>query len=302
MLNVHSGAEILIKREGDSPNQVTRNNLEAEIAVITPPMLSSEDYGLLNSILYAANDPSQIRQVMQCCNATSNQGDQAIAQHLVSLGEKFMLKKKYFKAGRIFTAARLMDPHLIEAYILCAETYVQRKQYEKAVKLLKRGIQNNPKNSRLLEYSASLAEFQGDYTRLVFFEKLMLKENPQDSHTYLNLLQLLTDHAKFEQFVSIAESLPLPTMTQRDLFRAYNLLVIGYDEMKLYEKALQFADAALEIKPKRLALWEAKANIYRKLGQNEKALKCLQQMVRIKPHAKKYNEDAYLFGKKHHLL
>ncbi len=302
MLNVHSGTELVPKREFQHGDQIPRKLVERSVPEVQPSALSSEEWGIINAILYAANDASQIRQIMQISDATVNFGDKAIAQHLFSLGKKLLVKKKFGKAGRIFTAAKIIDPQLIDAYILRAETYIQRKNYEKAIKILKCAIRRNPGNEDILRYSAGLTEAEGDCDGSAYFYRSMLVANPQDSHTFLNLLQLLTDHAKFEQFVEIADSLPLPDMDQRNLFRAYNLLVNGYEEMKQYEKALHNADAALAIKPKRLALWEAKANIYRKLGQNEDALQCLQQMVRIKPHAKVYNENAYVFGKKHHLL
>ncbi len=302
MLNVHSGTELLPKRESQHGNQIPRKVVEISVPEIQPSALSSEEWGIINAILYAANDASQIRQIMQSSAATVNFGDKAIAQHLFSLGKKLLVKKKYGKAGRLFTAAKVIDPHLIDAYILRAETYIQRKNYEKAIKILKCAIRRNPGNEDLLHYSADLAAAEGDCDGLVYFYRSMLFFNPQDARTFLDLLQLLTDHARFEQFVEIADSYPLPDMDQRNLFRAYNLLVNGYEEMKQYEKALYYADAALAIKPKRIALWEAKATIYRKLGHNEEAFKCLQQMVRIKPHAKAYNENAYVFGKKHHLL
>ncbi len=302
MIDVKSEVTILTKHDsqyipGAPPGEIIKKFEENP----SPPM-SPAEWGIINVVIYSPKDVSLLRQVVQGGQNKPSLDDKLIAKILLSLGEKVLSKKKFSKAGRLFVASKTMDPTLIDAHIRYAETYVKRNNYEKAIKILRCAIRNNPQKVALLQYSAGLAEFEGDYARLAFFERLMLEEDPQDSRTYLNLLQLLTDHAKFEQFVEIADSLPLPDMDQRNLFRAYNLLVNGYEEMKQYEKALYYADAALAIKPKRLALWEAKANIYQKLGQNKEALECLQQMVRIKPHAKAYNENAFIFGKKHHLL
>lgn len=259
-------------------------------------VISPEEWALVNAIVYAGEDADQIRQIIQSYKNTQNADDIAIAQFLYNLGDKLFTRENCPKATRMFSAAIVMNPDYAAAYVRKAESLDWRKKYEDALVLLKDAVEKFPDNADMLKYLAELLEFQNAYADAAKYYQKAIETNPADSQTYLKLLQLLADHQMYEALVAIAESGAIPPLDPRDIFRALDLFVDAFENIQNYEKALSYADQALSYKPKRIALWEKKAQIYTALGQYREAKVCLDQICLIKPQAVKYQEqrDEYM--------
>ncbi|HMF32508.1 MAG TPA: tetratricopeptide repeat protein [Candidatus Lokiarchaeia archaeon] len=263
--------------------------------------ITSEEWALINAITYAGEDALQIRQIVQSYKTKQKADDNSIAQFLYMLGEKLFTRENCPKATHMFSAAIVMDPNLISAYLRKAESLDWRHKYEEALDLLKSAVPLFPTDVSVLKYLAELLEYQNAYAEAAEYYLKTIEVNPEDSQTYLKLLQLLDDHQMYNQLAQIAENVPIPTLDPRDLFRALDIFVNAFEKTADYEKALETADRALTLKPKRIALWEKKAKIYTILRQFSEAKKCLDQMVLIKPQAIKYQEKRDEYVEKHHL-
>ncbi|OLS15162.1 MAG: hypothetical protein RBG13Loki_1207 [Promethearchaeota archaeon CR_4] len=263
--------------------------------------LTPEEWALVNAILYAEEDAKQIRQIVQSYKIKRDANDKSVALFLFSLGEKLFTRENVSSATKLYSACILLDPSFVDAYLRKAETLDWREDFDKEREFLETAVERFPNRSDLLRELANLLDLQHDYSGAAAHYKKMLEINPQDGETYLKLLQFLTDHQMNSKITRLVDEIPIPPLTPRDLFRVFNFFVFAFEATQLYERALEFADKALKYKPKRIALWEKKAKIYTALKQYSKALQCYNQMILIKPQAKKYQDIRDKFVSKHKL-
>jgi len=263
--------------------------------------LTPEQWALVNAILYAEENAEQMRQIVQSYKIKRDADDKSVALFLFSLGEKLFTRENVAKATKLYSACILLDPSFFNAYLRKAETLDWRAKYDKEKEFLVTAVERFPDRSDLLLALADLLDFQHNYSEAAAYYKKIIELNPKDGETYLKLLQFLSDHQMHDKIARLVEEVPVPPLTPRDLFRVYNFFVFAFEAMQQYERALEFADKALKYEPKRIALWEKKAKIYAALKQYTKALQCYNQMVLIKPQAKKYQDIRDKFASKHNL-
>src|SRR5271157_709736 len=263
--------------------------------------LSPEEWGIINTVIYADRDPTIIRQVCQCCKGKEEANDACVANFLFGLGEKIFARKKYSVAKRLYSAVIAMNPDFVPAYIRRAEVLDWQEKHDQALKVLNDALEIFPDNTDILQYAAELLEFQDEYEEAARYYRRLVGANPEDPKPFLLLIQLLVDHRLYNELAEIADIMPLPQLDTRQVFRVLNLFVVAYEKTKQYEKMISFADNALQYKPKRIALWEKKAKVFMKLKNKNEALRCLNQICRIKPQAKKYVEMRDTYAIKHKL-
>jgi tetratricopeptide (TPR) repeat protein len=275
---------------------ITAKSTEPEEAAI-----SAAEWGLINAVMYSQDDLAQVRSIVQACPPMEDACDNDIAKYLYNIGEKLLDLKNYSKSRLVFNTAITINPNFIEAYIRKAETLDWEGKYADAMRLLQEAHKRFPTNAEILSYLSELYEDQGDYLEIADQYKRRLALNPEDSATYLLLLQHMFDHKMFEEINHFVDQFPFPALNAQDNFRALNLLVIAYMETGEYEKALPIADEALQYNPKRIALWEMKARMLAKLRRREEALQCLRHICELKPMAKKYASMAQKYAAKYNL-
>ncbi len=264
-------------------------------------ILKPEEWALVNAILYAEEDAKQIRQIVQSYKTKINADDKTIAQYLFTLGEKLSTRENAAKATRLFSACILMDPTFADAYLRKAEMLDSRGKFDLEKDFLMAAVDTFPNRPDVLHALADLLEYKHNYIEAAAFYRKIIEVNPNDGESFLKLLQFLSDHQMYDKIARLADEIPIPALTPRDLFRVFNFFVFAFEATQKYERALEYADKALKYKPKRIALWEKKAKIFTTIGKYQEALKCYNQMCLIKPQAKKYVDIRDKFASKHNL-
>ncbi|MCS6861911.1 MAG: tetratricopeptide repeat protein [Abditibacteriales bacterium] len=139
-----------------------------------------------------------------------------------------------------------LNPRNVDAYYNLGVAYGKLQQWDKAARALDRALEIDPKDERLLDYRAYVAEQQGDFTQAVDFYRRCLAVNPQDAEIRLHLANLLHDlkcideaEREFQAAAAFAST------AAKALHGLTRLAAEGQD----WERARQYAERLVQVAP-----------------------------------------------------
>lgn len=164
------------------------------------------------------------------------------------LGEVYLAKKDLDNAEKVLRDAMAIKQDWDLLYSTLAKVYLANKDINKAKNTYEEGIGVMPDSMRLRSEYASILERTGELDKAMVEYEAMLKVNPENLLAANNLAALLVDHKS----------------DQQSLIRAREL-------------SQRFEDS------KQPAFMDTLAWVYYKLGENEKAMALLEQVIKSAP-------------------
>ena len=184
-----------------------------------------------------------------------------------------MDKKEFEKAGEIVKKALQLK---------------REKEYTEAREILQEGLEEFPDNNYIKASLADLLYRIGQMEQALTLSEEILKEKPADSRALTvkgNVFLAKRKYEKARQFFEQAHS------SEESSYTAYRLLKT-LNNLEEYEEALQLAEEWKEKADDPTFFQKMTANIYQKMGQNEKADQIYQEYLDEEP------EDQFAYKEK----
>ncbi|XP_039259198.2 BBSome complex member BBS4-like [Styela clava] len=234
------------------------------------------------------------------------------------LGDCFLHLKQYDMAEDAFNEALKQSKHDI-TYSTLARLYLETSRMDKAVEVLKKGIEFSPENLDLLttlgllylrmqdfhrafellgqamtfdpeNYKAilaagSLMQVHGDFDVALTKYRVAAQKAPESAALWNNIAMCFYGKKKYVAAIScLKRATYLAPFDWRIL---YNLSLL-HATMQQYASTFQFASTALRLKPKNADIYMLIAVSLNHLGQTESARKSYQEALQLKP------DDVYI--------
>ncbi len=195
-------------------------------------------------------------------------------------------------AGNPEAASNLKGADLNDA----ANAALERGDYQVAVDLFKRVIDDDPKNkSAWTNLGRAYMGLRETENAIAAFRK-QTELNEYDENAYDNLAWAYSVERKYDQ-AALAYGKAIEINPLSDY--AHAALGGMYIEAKQYDKAALELEKAVSLKPDNPALKVALGNAYLNLGQDDKAMAAFDRAVEISPTPGIWNDIAYQLSLKH---
>ena len=188
-------------------------------------------------------------------------------------------QKKYDKAIEALTKALKIEPDNVKVLNELAITYKEQTKYDKAIEALTKALKVEPDNIKVLNELAIIYKEQKKYDEAIEILKRALEINNEDVKTLNELAIIYKEQKKYNEAI---KTLTKALKIEPDDVKLLNELAIIYKEQKKYDEAMQIFRELID-KYQHLPSYNELANIYRKLGNFEKALITVQMGLKIAP-------------------
>lgn len=189
----------------------------------------------------------------------------------------------------VVSKALLSDPFDPDYYLYLGAFYEEKKEYDKAVQVLDKGLGIEQDNVRILFRSAVVYDKAGNKTKSIEAVKRILEIKPDDADA-LNFLGYT--YADLGINLDEAEVLIQNALKQKpdDGYIADSLAWVYYKKGQ-YEDALKWLRKAIELVPNDATILEHLGDVYLKLGIQEKALKYYSRSLEVRTEDRQKLEE-----------
>ncbi len=170
--------------------------------------------------------------------------------------------------------------------------FAEEDLFTEAVDAYTHSLDKDPSNYRVLTYRGVAYQHLGNTTAAMADFEGALSMAPRQSGAWQGKSATFIDLGEPDNALKAADKAIEYAVDGDKVENAYLLKGFALNRLEQYEDALQAFDAAIEIDPKRLDLWQHKAYTLTKLGRFMEVLKCYDVMTGIKPG------DAELWNRK----
>ncbi|MCH5227244.1 MAG: hypothetical protein J1F16_05445 [Muribaculaceae bacterium] len=167
------------------------------------------------------------------------------------------------------------EPDNIDNYMELSDLYIKMGDYDRSLNTAKRGLNQFPGNTWLINRVASLMSEQGLYTRALMF----LKENRQGGRIYENMMREAANDARLRDPYDIYGRLYATTGDADALQYLLNIsLSRGY-----YDDAIEYLNEAYKREGRTIDLLLKEYTLEKRTGNQNKAEKLLKELMSKSP-------------------
>ena len=178
------------------------------------------------------------------------------------------------------------EPKNLELLKQLAEIYSQNRQYEKCIELYKKALEIKPEDRNLLSKLASAYQNAKQYEKAITLYEELIAKFPENKQSYLSSLMYAYQQAgRNEDAIKTAEEYIKENPSQAHTYTtAANL----YNNLKDYDKAIQFYRKAIEIEPTNINAMEQLAHTYQNAKKYDEAMEIIKKLIEKSPYNKQY--------------
>ncbi|MEM4307900.1 MAG: tetratricopeptide repeat protein [Thermoplasmata archaeon] len=185
------------------------------------------------------------------------------------LGIVYEKQQKLEEAIDYLEKAIEINPYGDEAYYEGGKTYIEKKEFKKALEMLEMAVKLTPKNEYLKQLGIAY-HHSGNFPKaLAIFEKL------DDIEARVYAAECALELGEEERALTYLQSLPADT----GIFNAWMLKGRCEEKLGKLEEALYSYSKAIELSPDVVDGWQAKGNVLLRLGRDAEALECYQHVI-----------------------
>lgn len=217
----------------------------------------------------------QYDKVVEVCRGIADRfpSTQAAATALYYVGNYLYVQGKRDEAIKAF--GKLVEGYPSSVYrssalSMLADLYVNRGEFKKAEELLKRFLARNPRNTDLARYLGDVYVRQERYDEAIRMLESGLRANPNDTSLIEKLGEAYLLKGERERAVDVWMRI-LNVSSYDESYRRQRLASI-FKSHKMYDLAVQQYNEALKRRPTASYIYSQLADIYRILGDMEKAI------------------------------
>lgn len=171
-----------------------------------------------------------------------------------------------------------LRPDDVDSLYLLGNTYLMAQKYDEAITTLTKVVEMNPDHADARDRLRAATARKRMRPMLDEYKKYVA-ERPNDALAHAQLGQAYNGFGMFAE--AEAEYLRALELDPKNA-DFNNRLAIDYDEWGRTEKAIEFFQKAIELKPQHV-LYFSLGTAYEKLGKLEEAAKAYQVSIKIKP-------------------
>ena len=191
-----------------------------------------------------------------------------------NLGMNYIRLELFEKAIDAFDYALCINEELSMAYSCKAICYSSLKQSNKAIEILKEGLEKTTDKAQFLFLIAQEYEFLGNYETAIIYYKDTVKSDSYFAKAYLSIGVC---YDKMEDFNSghpyLVKSIELGSQNPDILLTVANIL----SYRKAYEEAALLFEKCVEVDAENGNVWTAFADMYANMDMYEKAIEILER-------------------------
>jgi tetratricopeptide (TPR) repeat protein len=195
-------------------------------------------------------------------------------------GNVFRMQKKYDLAINDYSKSIELKPNLNVIYAR-ANTYKDNNNLQNAIKDYTTIINSNPSFPDIFFDRAYTYIRLENYNNAKKDLESQLQLDPKDFKSLANLIGIKKKLELYEEALADYEKILKEFPNQPDLHKLYNNRASLYQEIKNYEKALEDANKALEIKDDYDIGYLNRGEIYMKLGNEKKACQDFKKALKL---------------------
>jgi len=197
-------------------------------------------------------------------------------------------KEKNLKSAEILCSKILnINSNHFDSIILLSNINAINKNFDKARKLLHRGVSIQPQNTTILNNLGTAYKELGKIQESISYYEKVLEFNPDHTNANYNLGIIYYESKKLNLAKKYLEkTIKIQPNYALAFFTLGNLL----SELKEYEKAKVSYEKSIEIRPTFPSAHNNLGLIFRLLGKYKESIECYKKAIEINPnHASAYN-------------
>ena len=198
-------------------------------------------------------------------------------------------------ADEAFRLSMILNGRNVDAYINFTESLAQRKDFNRALKMIERALIIDRRNKRGWETKAAIYEMIGDIDEAIKVYRDLIAMYPDNLNYYEKYLKYKPDDYeilyrkgrilyKNGDLRGAADTFENVVKLKPDYENAYLYLGAAYHKLERFNDALRAFKKVINLDHKNKAAWFNLAVIYEKMGEYEDALNSIREAVRIDPN------------------
>lgn len=200
----------------------------------------------------------------------------------LGLGLIYFKMQNYKEAIASLEKAIELDPDNSQAHNYIASAYEELKDFAKAAEAYEKFLNFKPENPWGAYFHLGLCHMQlGQVEKAIVAFEEARKGQPEDVQINYNLSQAYLKAGQYEKTEEIYKT--LAEIKPQDALSYHRMIVIMYDNAKLYDKAIEAAKRVVELDPKSVEAGYNLGVMYFKLDKYDEAIKAFQQTLAIRP-------------------